>query len=207
MPNRGAYGRAPVIPFDAPPSPYGPDGRAVYVAWDAEGVPLYLGAARTLIERFRQHRCQKPWWNRVARVDHDWFPTAWQACMAEQLWITRICPVQNRQMPPWRPKGLTAAQQAQWVEAFDVPAAEAFAELEAGAPLEEVARARHLHPRYLIRLGRQRSSRWAREYSGEWDDLPRIGHDFTGSVLVALGQTSHSEEVRQSCREYLADVL
>lgn len=205
MSNRGAHGRPPVIPFDAPPSPYGPRGRAVYIAWDADGVPLYLGAARILIERFRHHRCSKPWWHRVARVDHDWFPTPWQACMAEQFWITRLCPIQNRQMPPWRPNGLTLEQQEQWLAAFNTPAAEALAELEDGADLEEVARSRHVHPRYLIRLGRQRSSRWAHAYTGEWDDLPRVAWDF--GVLTALGENSAPDWVRRAERERLADVL
>src|SRR5690606_18476276 len=177
--------------FPTSPNPYGEAARALYVARDTEGEPLYVGSAGDPRLRQKQHATEKPWWCEVGRVDVEWFESRWQAHAAEQFWIARICPVHNRQMPPWRVPGMPG-RPADWAAAFGGPAARAWDALAEGAELEEVAASLGWHPRYLVRFGRKRRHPWAVGYCGRWDDVPPDrGYDYVNLRTRRGGASGH----------------
>lgn len=144
---------------------------ALYIAWDASETPLYLGITRNLRRRWNEHRKNKPWWPNVTHIDYRWFDSLWQAELAEQLLISQDCPLHNRNMPPWRGSMPSYAETA-WRSAFEAKLRNVFTALDHGLDLEAVADFFELHPRYLVRLGRQRHLSWAEGYAGPYDDLP-----------------------------------
>lgn len=82
------------IEIEVPDSaPYGQHG--VYVLFDADGEPLYIGRSRALYARLRQHRSQ-PWWPSVRVL--EWTPCAdaVDARRVERQMIETFCPDGNR---------------------------------------------------------------------------------------------------------------
>lgn len=148
---------------------------ALYIAWDANDTALYLGITNSPRGRWRQHAKDKAWWPEVEYLDYKWFPYRREAEIAEQMLISQHCPVYNRAMPPWY-CGLPQEDLQAWCDWFDDRAKLAFEVLENGGSLETVANAAEWHPRYLVRLGRQRHIPWAMNYTGPYDDMPAEGY-------------------------------
>lgn len=75
-------------------------GPAVYRCFSADGRLLYVGAARSLAYRLRQHELGTPWWPLVARVDDERFSNIDAALDAETKAIETESPVYNRTSRP-----------------------------------------------------------------------------------------------------------
>lgn len=148
---------------------------ALYIAWGANETPLYIGTTNNPKTRWRQHAKDKAWWPDVEYLDYRWFPNGTEAEKAEQLLISQHCPIYNRAMPPWY-CGLPPEGRRAWREWFDGRAKLVFEMLEKGGDLEAAAEAAEWHPRYIVRLGRQRHAPWAMDYRGRYDDLPAEGY-------------------------------
>jgi len=148
---------------------------ALYIAWGADDEPLYIGTTNGPRQRWRQHAKDKAWWPDVEYLDYRWFATKSEAERAEQLLISQYCPIYNRAMPPWY-CGLSQEDLQAWRDWFDDRAKLAFEVLENGGDLDAVAEACQWHPRYIVRLGRQRHIPWAMNYTGQYDDMPAEGY-------------------------------
>ncbi len=78
---------------------------AVYRAYDADGVLLYVGCSRRWPLRFEQHAGARPWWDEVTRVDLQHFATCLEAFAAERNAIASEYPLYNiagKSRPPVR---------------------------------------------------------------------------------------------------------
>lgn len=72
-----------------------PVDTAVYRFYDETGVLLYVGQTPALIERFFEHRDDKPWFDEVARWSRDWHPTREEAEWREDFAIADEWPLYN----------------------------------------------------------------------------------------------------------------
>ncbi|MFD5491588.1 GIY-YIG nuclease family protein [Streptomyces sp. NPDC127091] len=152
---------------------------ALYIAWAADETPLYIGTTNKPRSRWRQHAKDKAWWPEVDYLDYKWFSYRSEAERTEQLLISQHCPIYNRAMPPWY-CGLPQEDLRTWCDWFNDRAKLVFEVLEDGADLETVAEAAEWHPRYVVRLGRQRHIPWAMNYTGAYDDMPTEGYLWPG---------------------------
>lgn len=60
-----------------------PKSQTLYRFWDSKDVLLYVGISVRPWERWKQHRGEKPWWEEVARVTLENFPTRDDVLAAE----------------------------------------------------------------------------------------------------------------------------
>jgi len=76
-------------------------GHYVYRLWAADGTCLYVGCTgergtRRVSDRLYGHRCQKPWWPEVARIDVAAFATPAEIITEERRQIGELGPVHNK---------------------------------------------------------------------------------------------------------------
>ena len=69
---------------------------AVYRFIDAAGKLLYVGVAKNIARRRRQHAAVQPWWAAVRREIIDWYPDRAAALRAEAAAIRLEQPRYNR---------------------------------------------------------------------------------------------------------------
>jgi len=68
---------------------------SVYRAFDESGELLYVGMSSGPRERFNQHAKDRPWWDEVARIEVERFPTRAEAARAEVEAIRTERPLHN----------------------------------------------------------------------------------------------------------------
>lgn len=68
----------------------------MYVAWDFEGHPLYVGCTYDLAKRMRQHKYGSIWYPLMTRLTTTDHPTWWAGRMAEKDAIRQLEPLFNR---------------------------------------------------------------------------------------------------------------
>ena len=68
---------------------------SLYRAFDTADNLLYVGISSQPSERFRQHRADKPWWVRVARIELMHYPNRAAAVEAERHAIQAEAPAYN----------------------------------------------------------------------------------------------------------------
>ena len=56
----------------------------LYRHFDPNGALLYVGISLSAIERLRQHRATSDWFDQIARVDIEMFPSRKEAVAAER---------------------------------------------------------------------------------------------------------------------------
>lgn len=71
----------------------------VYRCFDADDHLLYIGMTCMPTERMRQHRRTSPWFQQVARVDLETYPSRGAAKDAEREAIRSERPRHNKQVP------------------------------------------------------------------------------------------------------------
>ena len=70
---------------------------AVYIARDAEGVPLYVGYSAGVFKRLGDHQTGSPWWPQAVSVDLEWFKARADALRRERELIQYHQPEHNTQ--------------------------------------------------------------------------------------------------------------
>lgn len=70
----------------------------VYRFYDRRGRLLYVGCTVDPKRRFRDHRCQRPWWSDVAEVTGWWYPDQFTARDVEARAIATELPIYNVQV-------------------------------------------------------------------------------------------------------------
>lgn len=68
---------------------------ALYRQFDANNVLLYVGASIAPTSRFAQHRSGASWYQRVARIEIQWFSNYMEAIAAERVAIRTEHPLFN----------------------------------------------------------------------------------------------------------------
>jgi hypothetical protein len=69
----------------------------LYRHFDANGCLLYVGISLNTVKRLAEHRQDSRWFNQIARVEIEHFPSRKQAMMAEQVAILTEGPLHNIQ--------------------------------------------------------------------------------------------------------------
>lgn len=77
---------------------------ALYRHFDAAGALLYVGISLDTIQRTRQHRQGAHWYERIARIEIEWFSTRPLAMTAEAIAIAKEVPECNRARPKGAPQ-------------------------------------------------------------------------------------------------------
>ena len=72
----------------------------VYIHFDAENRPLYVGYASYIGERMINHERSSPWFSQVKRIKVIEFDSGDEAFEAEQILIRVVCPPYNIQGKP-----------------------------------------------------------------------------------------------------------
>lgn len=81
-------------------NPILPQKTAVYRFYDADGVLLYVGKTPAPVERFHEHRDEKPWWKEVTHHSIAWWNTPEQALAKEEFAIKDEWPIYNSTHQP-----------------------------------------------------------------------------------------------------------
>lgn len=74
-----------------------PTGPAVYRCYDADDELLYISSTVSVYQRIKGHRSATAWWDEVARIDAQGFPTISAARLAESVAIRAEAPAYNRE--------------------------------------------------------------------------------------------------------------
>jgi len=69
---------------------------ALYRHYDANGVLLYIGIARSILQRTAQHEKNAAWAEEIARIDVEWHNSREAALQAEAVAITADRPFHNK---------------------------------------------------------------------------------------------------------------
>lgn len=86
---------------------------ALYYHRTKRGKLLYVGITNSLPSRLRDHKALSPWFHEVARIDLEWFPTRYEAQVAEVDAIRTLKPPMNTPgAPRWVPYNKRAYLQA-----------------------------------------------------------------------------------------------
>lgn len=67
----------------------------VYILYDEDGVPLYVGMTNALLQRFQSHRNSAPWWGEVSRVTFREMPSRGASLDEEERLIEVLAPRWN----------------------------------------------------------------------------------------------------------------
>lgn len=85
------------------------DGAFLYRHFDKSGQLLYVGISLNAVIRLSQHRDSSHWYDQIARVDVEPFPSRVSALAAERSAVQKERPLHNRQLQrppeeekPWR---------------------------------------------------------------------------------------------------------
>ena len=86
---------------------------ALYRHFDAEGILLYIGIALSPVQRLRKHRDESTWFDRIASITIERFPTREEAKQAESVAIKSERPLFNiahvQRLPDWFFDGLESS--------------------------------------------------------------------------------------------------
>lgn len=94
---------------------------AVYRAYDADGLLLYVGVTSGLMQRIAQHEKSSEWAISTATITVEWWPTRAAALAAETRAIVTEGPVFNRsKVKRNAPNGVIEAEIIEEIEAFCV---------------------------------------------------------------------------------------
>jgi hypothetical protein len=90
-----------VGPYSRPPAPDWPwvIPATVYVFYDADSVPLYVGCTTRQYVRFDGHG-HKPWWTDVARIEVEHFADRSDGQRREKHLIRALRPLHNQEFHP-----------------------------------------------------------------------------------------------------------
>jgi hypothetical protein len=134
---------------------------ALYLLFDEEHEPLYVGISHRPLGRWRERGGDKPWWPAVRYRSLIWFSCRAEAVVAEQAAIEAMCPPHNRvihpQSVPPPPGGRPlAAANRMFRETHRDLVDGVIRALEGGAELGLVAHLSGWSPKYIKRLHEER---------------------------------------------------
>lgn len=85
-------------------------GACVYRCFNAAGELLYIGSTGVFLSRLKQHASGTTWWDQVADVQDERFPTLPEARAAELAAISAEKPLRNWVHGNWKAAGRAARQ-------------------------------------------------------------------------------------------------
>lgn len=68
----------------------------IYRHWDANDLLLYIGQSVDLPRRMRAHKSGSHWYTSVVKITIEWFPSQYEATLAELAAIRGESPVHNK---------------------------------------------------------------------------------------------------------------